>query len=53
MYCCVKLLAYSCGYTQVASLKAILAPASSSSVTTGNEQQEQSFETKQPAMKKG
>lgn len=48
-YCCVKSLAYTC--LQVASLKAILAPPSST--PSGNEQQDQSYETKQPPMKKG
>lgn len=39
---------------QVASLKAILTPAgSSSTVSTGPDQQDQSFDTKQPPMKKG
>lgn len=37
---------------EVSSLKAILAPASSVS-TGGNDQQDQSFDTKQPPMKKG
>ena len=49
-YFLMKQIAYSV-YAQVSSLKAILAPTSS--VPSNNDQQDQSFETKQPPMKKG